>query len=450
MIQSKYKKLFAICAFSIALPFSEIIAQKSFLQSGPMLGYSEMREVLIWVQTNQQAEVFIEYWDKSKSDLKFRTNQKTTLKSEAFTAKLIADNLEPGIKYEYALYINNQKIDFDYPLSFQSQKLWQFRTDAPDIKIAAGSCFYVNEEQYDRPGKPYGKAYEIVSAIYKQKPDAMLWLGDNTYMREADWTSQSGIFHRYTHTRSLPELQALLASTNNYATWDDHDYGPNDSDRGFRNKDLTRKTFELFWGNQKFGENGEAIYSVQSFSDVDIFMLDDRWFRSPNNQKREAKEYLGEKQLNWLMDNLLASKATFKLICVGGQVLNPIEKFENYSTYPEERQKLLRMIEQENIQGVFFLSGDRHFSELTKIDRYKNYPLYDLTVSALTAGGNDKAYDEPNINRVSGTCISEHNFAILEIQGKKDDRVLKVTMYDKDGKEIWTRSFGQKELETKK
>ena len=54
-----------------------------------------------------------------------------------------------------------------------------------------------------------------------KNPDFMLWLGDNTYLRESDWNSRTGFIKRYPHTRALSELQPLLASTHHYATWDD-------------------------------------------------------------------------------------------------------------------------------------------------------------------------------------------------------------------------------------
>lgn len=49
-----------------------------------------------------------------------------------------------------------------------------------------------------------------------------------------------------THSRSVAELQPFLASTHHYAIWDDHDYGPNDSDRGFYNKIKHCRHFAIF------------------------------------------------------------------------------------------------------------------------------------------------------------------------------------------------------------
>ena len=82
---------------------STIVAQDSLLRSGPMVGYSEMREVMLWVQTNNTANVKIEYWNKDDSTKKYFTNQVTTEKQTGYTAHLIADVLEHGLRYEYKL-----------------------------------------------------------------------------------------------------------------------------------------------------------------------------------------------------------------------------------------------------------------------------------------------------------------------------------------------------------
>jgi len=49
-------------------------AQKEFLKAGPMLGYSEMREVMIWVQTKEPVVVKIAYQNAEDERLKFETN----------------------------------------------------------------------------------------------------------------------------------------------------------------------------------------------------------------------------------------------------------------------------------------------------------------------------------------------------------------------------------------
>ena len=168
--------------------------QSDLINAGPMPGYSEMKEVPIWIQTTKEAEVFARYWVINKSDSIFHTNTVTTNKDKAFTAILIADTLEPGFEYEYAVFVNGKKIIFPYSTTFTTQKLWKWRTDPPEFSFLMGSGAYINEQRYDRPGRPYGDKYEIYSFMADKKANFMIWLGDNVYLREPNWNSQTGIF----------------------------------------------------------------------------------------------------------------------------------------------------------------------------------------------------------------------------------------------------------------
>lgn len=448
----KIKKSFSLFLASLFINLSSnqisFSAGTNDLQSGPMIGYSEMKEVLLWAQTNKPAKVKFVYWDQINPNKKFNTKEIKTLERDSYTAKLIANQVYPGKKYNYELYIDGQKVDRPYPLEFQTPQLWQWRTDPPDFKVAMGSCTYVNEPEFDRPGKPYGGNYEIFTSIYNKHPDLMIWLGDNVYLREADWYSKTGIFHRYTHTRSLAEMQPLLASTINYAIIDDHDFGPNDSDRGFREKEDSLKAFDLFWGNPTYG-SPEVFGAFTKFEwgDVEFFLLDDRTYRAPDKSKTGQRAILGDKQFQWLMDSLVSSQATFKLIVIGGQVLNPVTEtfIEDFSLYPEEKAKLLDSIEKENIKGVIFISGDRHQSEVSVLNRKNNYPLYDFTFSPLTASPYDSS-KEANTLRLPNTLYAERNFAVMSATGNKKERQLTFTLYDKDGKERWNKVLKASEL----
>ncbi len=441
-------KIFYLCL--IFFLSTELFAQ-DLLRAGPMVGYSTMRETILWVQTKSSAKVKFVYWNVNEVKKKYATKEFVTKDEEGYTAKLICDQLEPGQKYNYELHINGKKVVRPYELKFQTQELWQWRKDPPEFNFVTGSCLYVNEPIYDRPGKPYGSDYEILNSIYDKHPDFMLWLGDNWYYREADWDSWSGVIKRITHTRSLPELQPVLGSMHHYSIWDDHDFGPNDSDRGYWNKDKTLTAFKLFIPNPSFGFNGNpGITTYFQWGDVDFFLLDDRYYRTPNDRKTGEKVMFGEEQIQWLIDNLVKSKAPFKFIAIGGQVLNPVEKdyLEIYNRFPEEKTKLLKLIQDEGIEGVIFLTGDRHHSELTKLDREETYPLYDFTISSLTAGVSP-GKDEANNLRVTGTLSDEHNFAIFNFSGARKNRTLKCTVYNVQGKELWNYSINENDLKKK-
>ena len=440
----KNKLLYSFSIWLLGIGFG---LSQDQIQSGPMVGYSTMREVLLWVQTTAAAKVHFEYYEQGFPEKRFETETITTHADDGFIAKLIANQVLPGKTYTYEVVIDGEKIERDYPMKFQSQPLWQWRTDPPEVNFVVGSCNYVNEERFDRPGKPYGSDFGIFESIYEKNPDFMLWLGDNTYLREADWNSRTGFLHRYTHTRSLPEMQPLLASTHHYAIWDDHDYGPNDSDGSFWLKETASEVFKLFWGNPNYDViNKGGITGSFQWADLHFFLLDNRYYRTSNNNFATEREMLGKKQIDWLINAMASSNAPFKFVCIGGQVLSTEAMHENYATFPKEQRYLLDKIREAKIEGVVFLDGDRHHTGLSMMQESEAvYPLYDLTCSSLTAGAypND---EKLNQFRIKETLFGKHNFGLLNVSGPRTDRILKITIFDKDGEEVWTKNIEAKNL----
>jgi alkaline phosphatase D len=434
-----------ILVFVLMLAPIVAFAQGTLLQSGPMVAWSEMRECAVWVQTKKPAKVQVKYKEKGTAGPELSTEVKATDSRLAHTVTLVADKVTPGKRYSYDVYINGKKVVLPYPTEFQSLELWQYRKDPPNFTVAVGSCTYVNDSLYDRPKKPYGSEYQVFEVIAKAKPDAMVWIGDNTYTREADWNSWTGVLHRYTHTRSLKEMQPLLASTHHYGTWDDHDYGPNDSDRSFWGKKMTSEVFSAFFPSLNTGLAGEGSkVSTFFWGDAQFFLLDDRWFRAPNEERNPDRDYFGPAQLQWLKDALTFSRAKFKIILSGGQMISPVALYENYAIYPGEQKKFLAMLAEIEVPGIVLLSGDRHHTELMKLERPGLYPLYEVTTSPLTAGvANPK---EENALRVPGTLVEAHNAAMLSFSGKTKERVLRISILKADGTEAWVREIKEEEL----
>jgi alkaline phosphatase D len=423
----------------------DVPAGNDALQSGPMLGYVDMMEALVWVQTKSDALVSVEYWDTLQATVKYRTEPVTTYKQLGYTAKCIADRVKPGKTYAYTVFINNKAVVLPYPTRFSTQALWQWRSDPPAFSVAAGSCAYVNETEFDRPGRSYGSDYPIFLSIAQQDPDLMLWLGDNTYLREPDWNTRTGMLHRYTYNRSLPELQPLLAAAHHYAIWDDHDFGPDDSDASWIHKDMAHEVFQGFWGNPSAGLPGKKGCTTKfQYNDIDFFLLDNRYNRTPNYCKTCPRTQLGQEQLDWFIGALAASRAPFKIVAVGGQLLTTSLNGETFShLFPAERDTILARIEREGIRNVIFLTGDKHYTEFSGLKNKAGNWVYDLTASSLTAGVfADAANKEINQHRIEGTLVAQHNFAMLRFSGPRTKRELRISIQDVGGKELWTKTIG--------
>lgn len=421
--------------------------QDTLLQAGPMLGYVEMQEANLWLQTTAAAAIEIQYWVKGEENTSNTSYAGHTDAAESFSKHIKLTDLEYGTTYEYDLYLNGEKVAFSYPTEFTTQELWQWRTDPPAFTVAFGSCLYINDKKYDRPGDPYGTSPEILESIYNKKPDLMLWIGDNVYYREPDFYSLPRMDYRYRDARDTPEMQPLLAGAINLATWDDHDYGPNNSNRSYRMREEAADMFERYWSNP--GNNRQGIYTKYKFNDVEFFLLDDRYFRAPNRLSDSDKAYFGRQQMQWLKDGLVSSDAAFKIVVNGNQVTNTGNTHESFPMYKGEFNELMDFLVEEKVEGVLFLSGDVHYGQLLKTEREGLYPLYEFTSSPLTAGvyeiaDSEESYDNPL--HVKGTLVTDYNFGLIKVSGPRGARVLTLQSYDREGKLLWERKISRADL----
>lgn len=409
------------------------------VQSGPMIGHVSMRSAQLWIQTNHEADVQVRYAPVG-SDVEVSTPVQRTHQESAFTAHVNLDGLEPGTSYSVSFVVDGEPLVESVEVT--TQVLWDYRMDPPAFKFVTGSCAYINEEAYDRPGRPYGGGYEIFESMAAEAPDMMLWLGDNIYLREVDFQSYSGFLHRYTHTRSTPEMANLLKACPNYAIWDDHDFGPNDSDGSWVHADWSRESFKTFWSNPSYGlpEAPRCISTAFRFVDMEFFLLDNRTYRVNHYNKTNDPQVLGQDQIDWLIQALRKSRAPYKFVVVGGQVLSDAAVYENVAQFPSERQQILERLEAEDIRGVVFLSGDRHTTELSELTMANGRKVYDLTVSPLTSGPGH-ARDEPNTLRVEGTYVEQRNYAVLSFAGPRKNRTCTIEVKGTDGTSLWKRDL---------
>ena len=412
----------------------------NFIHAGPMPGHLSMRSAILWLQGKQTGQLIVEYWQSDQPEKRSRSQPIIMHESHDYVVKVHLNNLKPGATYQYQLFLNHHRLHFNTPLYFRTQKLWQWRQDPPNLKIAFGSCNYVNDPPYDRPGKPFGRNYEIYDRIVDQMPDVMVWLGDNLYLREADYFSKEGMALRYKASRHFKPLQTLLQSTHHYAIWDDHDYGSNNANSSFVYKQKSLDLFKRYWANPSSGlPNLPGTFTSVSLADVDLFLLDNRFYRDGDFNQMDHKTMLGQEQLRWLKNGLANSKASFKLIINGSQMLNNNQYHEGWHHFHEERQDFIDWLKQNDINGVMFISGDRHHTELLRYDDFEKYPLYELTCSPLTAKGHDMRGELNNPLLVENTMVSDNNFCVIDVDGEANKRQLKIRVFNEDGNLMWDK-----------
>lgn len=453
--------MFLFAGFTGSLS-SRLCAQvKNGLVSGPWAGNVELRNATIWVEVTPDVKSVAVKFAAVNADKKAAGLETGIVKykgqlGNAFNpVKIELNGLKMHTVYNYSVLINDKPVPVAFTTRFTTKELWQWRKPAPDFSFLTGSCAYFNEPEFDRPGKPYGGDSSIFETMAGTGAAFHVWLGDNWYTREVDYNTIWGLNYRASRDRSLPILQKFMASMPQYAIWDDHDYGPNDAGKAYLLKDASRKVFMDYSLNPAYGEDGKGIYSVLSYGDVDIFLTDDRYFRSEaeltdssNGKPNSAKTYFGKMQMEWLKNALLFSKATFKVIATGSQVLNPFSESDCMRFYSAEYNELMHFLAAEKIKGVVFFSGDRHHSEVIKMERPNLYPLYDVTNSPYTSGVSKvRGAELNNAARIPGTLVEEQNFTKVSISGKPAERVLKVEFIGIKGNKLGEWSVHEKDIQ---
>jgi alkaline phosphatase D len=419
--------LFCLLALS-ASSFAQTASSPTLI-TAPMIGAVETNSAKLWVL----------YKNGSRHIFKLKDAQDNTLIDPLPSYYAIADSKgDTALTLDFAGLKPNHKYSVAYTCEVKRETDCDFTTkeDVPvkDMEFLAGSCAYMNTD-FTRICFP-GADSRIFASMRREKSDFMLWVGDNIYYMGKQYTSYANMFKRNLRVRrQFLVLKHFLASQPQYAIWDDHDYGPNDADRTWHLKDTALIVFKGFWPN-KYPSNVEGNYFSYRYYDAEFFMTDDRWYRDPEGDT--AASFFGPIQLRWLKEQLRKSDATFKFLVIGSQVLNDNHHGESYAKYSKERNELLDFIVDNNIKGVVFITGDKHYSELSKRD-WKGYTFYDFTSSPLTSPIINRRYMSAyrNTYSVKGTVLYHRNFGKISITGPATDRSCKMAIYGVGGKKKW-------------
>ena len=282
-------------------------------------------------------------------------------------SQYLITGLSAGLDYELFVTSDRGRTDRRIFRSMQPRKA--------ACRFAVVSCMNDN----------FAKDSEAIwQALNQQECDFIVFLGDTVY---ADMDNpnrdEAGYERRYSESRAkipwfrLPRLVPCLA------TWDDHDFGLNNSDESFPLRHFTRDLFRAFWGSQAnlawrpaFGVGSCFAAYGQRF-----YLMDDRSFRGPANER--GSQQWGAEQAEWLLADLASSNSPAWLLNGGqyyGAYLNK-ESFEgNYAEDFRSLQSELGKL----AAPVVFVSGDVHFSEIMRIEREAlGYSTYEFTSSSI-------------------------------------------------------------------
>lgn len=322
----------------------------------------------------------------------------------------------------------------------------------PLTRIALGSCI-----QQARP-------QPIWDAVLAAEPEVFVFLGDNIY---GDTQKMRVLKEKYAQLGAVPGFAKLRESCSVLATWDDHDYGENDAGREYPKRAESQKIFLDFWQEPADAprRTRDGIYDARTFGPegkrVQFILLDTRSFRDLLKRKEKrakgagpyelnpdpATTLLGEDQWAWL-EQQLRQPAEVRIICSSIQVISDEHGWEKWDNFPHERDRLIALLNETKAQGAIFISGDRHFAELSKLEPAEEvapYVLYDLTSSSLNQAMKEDSHIEPNPHRV-GEVHRPVNFGMILIDWEPRDPVLRLQIRNERGEPVIDRPVKLSEL----
>jgi alkaline phosphatase D len=306
--------------------------------------------------------------------------------------------------------------------------------EKPVSRILFGSCI-----REDRP-------IPIFRSILRKRPELFIFLGDNIY---ADTTEMDVMRAKYEKLRVAPGFSSLLESCPVLATWDDHDYGANDAGAEYPKKIDSERIFLGFWKEPADSPRRKrpGVYDARVFGPegkrVQVILLDTRYFRGPlaTGEREVGGPYvpnrdpnvtmLGAAQWKWL-ERQLRVPAEVRIIASSIQFLSEFSHAESWANLPHEKERLLRLTKTTNANGVIFISGDRHWAELSVKTDNMPYPIYDLTSSALNQI-HPRGTPTPNVYRALPTTCHQENFGGITIDWSQDDPEIALQLFDIDG-----------------
>jgi len=323
-------------------------ARSPYLALGPMLGHTTSTNARVWVRASEPARVSIRISTNSELARARTISGPRLTTNTAYAGEVLIPGLQPKTVYYYSVLLDGDPV---LVAPFPS-----FTTPPPEgtdarVRFAFTSCVGF---------KGYNAAAGYADMATRTNFDVFFMLGDNHYANTNDLAVQR---RYYTDQRMQAGWRDLTARIPTYAIWDDHDFGPDNSDGTMKGKEVSLRAFREHWANPYYGEtNNPGIYSSFSHANVDFFLLDGRYHRWPNKDTNVLKKsMLGPVQLQWLKRELLLSTAPVKIICSGSEFQSNGTD-DSWASFKRERDEVLDFLQNAELSGVLLISGDRHYT----------------------------------------------------------------------------------------
>lgn len=276
-------------------------------------------------------------------------------------------------------------------------------------------------------------------------PDMIFLIGDvvyaDKYISEISFENLSSRYLETIQTLPLYKTSKLVPIL---AIWDDHDYGMNNGHGNFKYKQKMTRLFRDFFPlpeKHLHASKGPGISFALKTKKQNFIFTDGRSFQTPPQSKTPS--LWGKQQETWIVKNLSNNPSW---IISGTQILGRHHSFESFETdFPNNFKIMMNRIMKAK-SPVFFLSGDRHLSELLKIDKTKEpwagYNTYELTTSPIHARTYPKKKDFILDSRHIHHAPNKLNYAVIKSRVEEDQAwSIQLTVYGLSKEKLFSENL---------
>ncbi len=210
----------------------------------------------------------------------------------------------------------------------------------------------------------HGNNLSIYDTINRQNPLFYMNVGDLHY---ANINENDPVLYRQAYDQVFggESYARLFRQTPFVYTWDDHDFGPDNSDSHSPGRFAARLAYQEYLPHYPLaaGTRDVPIYQTFEVGRVKFIVTDTRSERSPSKSADgPQKTMLGAQQKAWLKQELLAANGRYPLIFWVSSVtwIGKPKKGDLWSAYATERREIANFIKDNHIRGVCILCGDAH------------------------------------------------------------------------------------------
>jgi alkaline phosphatase D len=254
--------------------------------------------------------------------------------------------LSPQTTYEYQVAVDDGQS--------LSGRLQTFAEGPVSFRFVFGSCAGT------------GSSHPVFQTMEALEPLFTVHMGDFHYENIAE--NDPARFQRaFDEVLASPRQSSLYRSASIAYVWDDHDYGPDDSDRTHPGKPAALATYDEYVPHYPLERDGELprdLHQAFTVGRVRFLLTDGRSQREPaDSPDGPGKTMLGASQREWLLGEIERARDRYALVVW----INPVpwiaqpESGDGWGLYEWERRYIADRIRDAGMTDrLLMLSGDGH------------------------------------------------------------------------------------------